>query len=433
MSFDFSKNIQIWSSKSVVFLIMAAIALTIFLNINPLESLLSKSFDTSSAIAQNQPEPAASNEPDTFGKPIKVAVRIVPPFVIEKENQELDGFSIELWREIAKKLNVKSEFKIFKGKGSVTSVKEALKDKESQFDIGIGNIVVKKELREEFEFSQPILNSGLHILVHSQRSEASEWRVISSSFIPKLFQLLVIIIVLVLVPAHIVWFVERNHEGGFLEHSSYFPGIFKACWWAAATLATQAEEMPKGLWGRVMAVIWMFTSVVFIAYFTATVTSSLTADKLQSNIKGFADLRDKKVLVGRGRAETYLKNLEIKCKTVDGNEDAKEYLKKLDIKCERINGKDDTNSSQAAFKKFIDDNSFDAMVDDFHTLSYLLKQNNASGKVELVGNTVYKQNDAFLFPNVSQYIKKIDLALLSLQEEEGGQYQKIYDKWFKKE
>jgi hypothetical protein len=41
---------------------------------------------------------------------------------------------------------------------------------------------------------------------------------------------------------------------------------------AAATLSTQADEMPKSPWGRVVALIWMFTSVVFVAYFTAAVT-----------------------------------------------------------------------------------------------------------------------------------------------------------------
>ena len=52
---------------------------------------------TSSALAQ----PAA--------EPLRVATRLVKPFVFE-ENGNLTGFSIELWNEIAKQLNVKSEF-----------------------------------------------------------------------------------------------------------------------------------------------------------------------------------------------------------------------------------------------------------------------------------------------------------------------------------
>jgi polar amino acid transport system substrate-binding protein len=173
--------------------------------------------------------------------------------------------------------------------------------------------------------------------------------------------------------------------------------------------------MPKGLWGRVIAVIWMFISVVFVAYYTGIVTSSLTLDKIQNNIKGFGDLRDKQVIVGRKRAKNYLSNQKpsIKFTEAENKDD------------------DDTNGSREAFQQFINNNEFNAMVDDFHTLSYYLRQtDDTSGKFELVGNTVYKQNDAFLFPNGSKYIKAIDLALLSLQE--NGQYQDIYDRWFKK-
>jgi polar amino acid transport system substrate-binding protein len=415
LSYDFFKYIQKWSSKLVGLLITAVVALTIFFNVNPLESIQSKSFDTSSAIAQNQPEPSVLNVPDTLklsGKTIKVATRIVEPFVIKNDNGNLGGFSIELLKAIAEKLGVKLDFTPPFNKRN--EMIEAFRNKKSQFDIGIGNIVVTEKLRKEFEFSQPILNSGLHILARSQSPQDSVVRVLSA-FMPKLFQLLGIIILLILIPAHIVWFVERNHKGGFLEHSSYFPGILKACWWSAATLATQAEEMPKGLWGRVIAVIWMFISVVFVAYYTGIVTSSLTLDKIQNNIKGFGDLRDKQVIVGRKRAKNYLSNQKpsIKFTEAENKDD------------------DDTNGSREAFQQFINNNEFNAMVDDFHTLSYYLRQtDDTSGKFELVGNTVYKQNDAFLFPNGSKYIKAIDLALLSLQE--NGQYQDIYDRWFKK-
>src|SRR5207244_10738034 len=89
-------------------------------------------------------------------------------------------------------------------------------------------------------------------------------------------------------------------QGGFLDHPGYVHGIGKASWWAAATLATQAEEMPKSPLARVVAVLWMFVSVVFVAYFTAAVTSALTVQQLQGNIKGPDDLPGKKVATTKG-------------------------------------------------------------------------------------------------------------------------------------
>lgn len=40
-------------------------------------------------------------------------------------------------------------------------------------------------------------------------------------------------------------------------------------WWAAGTLATQAEQMPRHWFARVLAILWMFVGVVFVAYYTA--------------------------------------------------------------------------------------------------------------------------------------------------------------------
>jgi polar amino acid transport system substrate-binding protein len=109
-----------------------------------------------------------------------------------------------------------------------------------------------------------------------------------------------LIFVTILIPAHLVWFFERRHPAGALTHTAYFPGIFEACWWSVATLATQADHMPRSAAVRIVAVIWMFTSVIFIAYFTATVTSSLTLQQLRSDINGPAEPSGKRVASVKG-------------------------------------------------------------------------------------------------------------------------------------
>jgi polar amino acid transport system substrate-binding protein len=208
-------------------------------------------------------------------------------------------------------------------------------------------------------------------------------------------------LLIILIPAHIVWLVERNHKGGFLENSAYFPGIFKACWWAAGTLATQAEEMPKSPWGRLMAVIWMFISVVFIAYFTATVTTSLTVEQLQSNIKGPQDLASKRVA------------------TIIGSTSAN-YLNQQKIEAKEFKQIDETFAA-------LNNNEVDAVVFDAPILLYYAAHD-GKGKVQVVGSIFRKESYAIALPNGSPYRKPINNALLSLQE--NGTYQEIYDKWF---
>ncbi len=353
--------------------------------------------DFSSVKAQSQPAPVTTPTPTPTinGKNLKVATRLISPFVVE-ENGELGGFSIELWKNIALELDVKSTFQKF---DNVTNLLDAVKSKQS--DLAISAISVTSQREQSFDFSQPIFDSGLQILVRSQGQQGAIGRIVNSLFTPTLFQLLGIMALIILIPAHIVWLVERKHKGGFLEDSAYFPGIFKACWWAAATLATQAEEMPKSAWGRLMAVIWMFISVVFIAYFTATVTASLTVDQLQSNIKGPNDLPGKKIATIVGSTSTnYLTQQKL---------DAREF--------KQINeAYDALNNSEV-----------DAIVYDAPILLYYAAHD-GKGKVQVVGNIFRKESYAIALPNGSPYRKQINNALLSLQEK--GTYQELYDKWF---
>jgi polar amino acid transport system substrate-binding protein len=358
--------------------------------------------DTLVGVTQPQPTPAATSAPTPSpplpvisGKTIKVATRVLSPFVTE-ENGELGGFSIELWRNIAQELDIKSEF--IKTK-NVSELLDAVKSKRA--DVGIAAISVTAQREQDFDFSQPIFDSGLQILVRAQGQQSSIGRLFGSIFTPTLFQLLGIMALIVLIPAHIIWLVERNHKGGFLENNAYFPGIFKACWWAAATLATQAEEMPKGAWGRVIAVLWMFISVVFIAYFTATVTTSLTVEQLQSNIKGPSDLPGKKIATIAGSTSAnYLQQQRLEAKEFKQTEEAYDAL----------------NNSEV-----------DAVVYDAPILLYYAAHD-GKGKVQVVGNVFKKEGYAIALPNGSPYRKAISTALLSLQEK--GTYQDIYDKWF---
>jgi polar amino acid transport system substrate-binding protein len=347
------------------------------------------------------PAPQTSIAPSpTLNKTLKIATRVLPPFVTE-ENGKLSGFSIDLWNKIAEEMQVKSEFI------KTNTVKDILAAVQSkQADIGVGAISVTAQREKEMDFSQPIFDSGLQILVRSQGSRNSIWRLLSQIFTPELFHLFSIMLVIILIPGHIVWLVERKHKGGFLQDSAYFPGIFKAFWWAAATLATQAEEMPKGPLGRITAIIWMFVSVVFIAYFTATVTTSLTVDQLQSSIKGVNDLPNKTVAtVAESTSAKYLQQQpSIMAKTFPKIEDAYVAL---------------NNTDDAA--------RIDAIVYDGPILLYYAAHD-GKGKVQIVGNVFRKENYAIAMPNGSPYRKDVNSALLSVQEK--GGYQEIYDKWF---
>jgi polar amino acid transport system substrate-binding protein len=328
--------------------------------------------------------------------PLKVATRVVPPFVME-ENGKLDGFSVELWEGICERLGIKCEFVMT---STVADLLAAVKSGKA--DVGIAAISITAGRNQEFDFSQPILESGLQIMVRDQGGgSGTSSGLLSLLFSPTLFQLLGLMLLLILVPAHIVWFIERRHKEGLCETEAYFPGIFKACWWAGATLATQADEMPRSPLGRVAALIWMFVGVLFVAYFTAAVTTSMTVRQLRGDIQGPRDLPGKQVATIKGSTSAaYLAGAKIRT-----------------LEFTRID---------EAYNALLNERA-DAVVYDSPVLLYYAARE-GKGKVRVVGNIFRRESYGIALPMSSPYRKPIDHALLSLQED--GTYQELYEKWF---
>ena len=327
---------------------------------------------------------------------LRVATRLVKPFAFE-ENGKRTGFSVELWNEIAKQLNVKSEFVV---KPTVKELLAAVKAKEA--DLGIAAISITAERELELDFSQPMFDAGLQILTPTQTSHAALVKTIlanlfSTAVLPYILGVAVILIVV----AHLVWLLERRHPSGMLAHPQYYPGIFETCWWAASTLATQADQMPRAALARIVAVFWMFASVVFIAYFTAAVTSSLTLQQLRGDINGPEDLPGKRVA-------------SITSSTAD------DYLRQHNIP-----GTEFANVEEAF--QALQTGQVDAVVYDAPVLLYYAAHE-GKGKVQTVGAIFRKENYGVVFLDKSPLRKEVNKVLLKLKE--NGTYDLLYAKWF---
>ncbi|MEH2290704.1 transporter substrate-binding domain-containing protein [Nostoc sp.] len=331
-------------------------------------------------------------------QPLLVATRVIPPFVIPGKG-ELSGFSIDLWRSIANQIGIEYKFIEY---SSVPEVLLAIK--ESKANLGIAAISITAEREQNFDFSLPIFTGGLQIMVRNAESNKNPLpNLLQLFFSASLLQVIGIALLLIVVAAHIIWLSERHQKNGIISQS-YFPGIFKAGWWAAATLATQADEMPKGVLARLVAVVWMFIGVLFVAYFTASVTTSLTVQQLQGDIRNIDDLPGKIVATTAGStAATYLREHKISILELPNIEQAYNALQ--------------TKNADAVV--------FDAPVLLFYAA------NEGKGKVEIVGSILREESYGIILPNNSPYRKPINKALLSLKE--NGTYQSLYDKWFSAE
>jgi polar amino acid transport system substrate-binding protein len=335
---------------------------------------------------------------DESAQTVRVATRTVPPLVVD-EKGKLTGFSIELWNTVAERLKLRTTYQV---EPDVVSILDSVRNHKA--DLGIAAISITADRDREYDFSLPILDAGLQILVRGAGSTSGAnplegfLRLLLS---PVLLVWLGIAAVLIIVPAHVVWWLERDHKDGMIPDRRYIPGIFHAMWWSASTLATQAEQMPKHWIARVLAVLWMFVGVVFVAYYTAQLTASLTVQEIRGAISGPQDLPGKTVGTTRGStAAAYLDQQNAKVVAFGQIEEAYQAL--IDGKVEAV--------------------VFDAPV----LLSYAAHE--GSGLVRVVGPVFRKENYGIVFEANSPLRRRIDAVLLTMRED--GSYDQIYDKWF---
>jgi polar amino acid transport system substrate-binding protein len=337
--------------------------------------------------------PALVKAEATPGK-LRVATRLIAPFVIEDQGK-LTGFSIELWKKIADQMGQQFTLTVYPTLAQTLSAVE-----QNKADLAIAAISITAEREQKFDFSYPMFASGLKILIRNPNQSGFVPNLLRDLFSPAILQIIGLAIVMVIVSAHLIWFFERRHPKSSISED-YFPGIFEAAWWAASALATQAEEMPRGALGRVMAVLWMFIAVLFVAYFTATVTAGMTAQSIHGNIQSIDDLKGRTVATTAGStAANFLQRRSLKTLEVDKIEAAYDALLAQKV---------------------------DAVVFDAPVLMYYAAHE-GQGKVQLVGEVLRDENYGILMQPNSPFRKPINKALLKLKE--NGTYRALYSKWF---
>ena len=349
--------------------------------------LLGALFLSSSATAQSQ------------ATELQVGVFPVAPFVMEKDGA-LTGFSIDLWNEITAQLKVKSTYHVV---ADIAALTDEVRTK--RVDLVASPVFITSARDEEFDFSHTIMDEGLGILVRDTGGAArrtSPLHDLLQIFLsPTIFEWLGVGLLLILIPAHIIWFLDRRHPAGIVESERYFPGIFHAMFWAASALVSQVQGVPGQWLARVIALIWMFGGVVFVAFYTAQLTSTLTVQKIRGAIEGPADLAGKQVgTIANSLAVAYLQAHQVQ---------VQEFV-----------------TPDLMYRALLE-GRVDAVVFGAPVLLYYAAHE-GSGLMRVVGPQFNTLPVAMLFPAESHLRKRVDTSLTALRE--SGTYQRLYDKWF---
>jgi polar amino acid transport system substrate-binding protein len=210
-----------------------------------------------------------------------------------------------------------------------------------------------------------------------------------------------IAILLALVPAHIVWLLERRSKDGIIPTRQYFPGILYAIFWSTSALLTQAEHIPRQWLARAITLLWMFTGVVFVALYTAQLTATLTVRQIRGPINGPEDLPGKTV------------------GTIKGTVSAK-YLREHNATVVELQNVEDMYHALL-------DKKVDALLLGAPVLRYYAMRE-GKGLVKMVGPEFAKGGLGLAFQESSPLRREVNHALTAMRED--GTYQHIYEKWF---
>jgi len=142
-----------------------------------------------------------------------VGVYIHEPFVLAS-GQEYQGFSIDLWKEIAGDLGRSSEFVPYP---SLPNLLKAVSSGAA--DVGVSGIFVTEERLKTVDFSQPFLHGGLQVMVREKRGSSfmKIWNGLRESGHLRVFGLGICVILaatLVLTVAERRWNAEFHADWG---------------------------------------------------------------------------------------------------------------------------------------------------------------------------------------------------------------------------
>lgn len=324
------------------------------------------------------PAVANSSEPQVQTAEKVVGIRVVPPFVIEEEDGTYSGLTIALWEHIAEQTDIDFSYSERSLKGLIEGVQNG------ELYASAAALTITSDREELVDFTHPFYVTGLGIAVSYQ--PAGFWQSLTAMFSPDFLWIVLLLLILLLFWGFLVWIFER-HENSEEFGGTAAEGVGSGFWWAAVTMTTvgYGDKSPQTLGGRIVGFIWMFTAIIVISFFTASIASSLTINQLDNRINGPEDLPDVRVgALSQSATLTFMEE-------------------------ERVSST--TFQSISEGLQAIENNEIDAFVHDAPILQYYT-QIGFRNRVRILPNTFNDQYYGIALPLNSTYRNEMNRILL---------------------
>lgn len=316
-----------------------------------------------------------------------------PPFSYVEDGVDT-GFSIDLLAALANSLGW--DYSIDRVEVFADMLNAA---RDGSSDLAIANISITASRETQMDFSQPIFEAGLQIMVPSEAARRPS--LLAALLSRELFIAIGLAFGILLGGGMLMWWFERRSQPYFDRklNEAWFPSF----WWALNLVVNGGfeERMPRTPFGRLLGVVLVVSSLFIVSVFTARIASVMTVDAISGNVNSVNDLYGKHVgTISGSTAASFLNRREIEYTGYDGLEEV-----------------------LTAFK----DEELDAVVFDAPVLSYFASH---EGRriATMTGGVFLRENYGIVFPTGSPLVEDVNQALLALRED--GTYDEIYSKWF---
>jgi len=330
-------------------------------------------------------------------KPLIIGTKIAEPFAMKDKDGHWYGISIDLWEKIAKELNLRYEWQELGLKPLLDGVTNA------SIDAAIAAITITSERESKFDFSHSYYSTGLSIVTPKNLNDG--WRsVLRGIFSSQMLFILLTLVISLFIIGTLTWLVERKRNPENFNPNP-LKGIPAGMWWAAVTMTTvgYGDMTPQTISGRVIALFWMFASLLMVSAVIAGFASTLTLAKSKPLITGPEDLSKARLAsIKNSSSDLYLEQHQLE----------RDYY-----------------PSVLESLRAIEQGKVDAMVYDAPLLKYLT-ENQFKSKLIVINNLFEHQQYGIAFPEGSPLREPINRVMLDIISRD--EWQRILHKYLGK-
>ncbi|CAD5330011.1 unnamed protein product [Arabidopsis thaliana] len=266
------------------------------------------------------------------------------------------------------------------------------------FDAVVGDIAIVTKRTRIVDFTQPYIESGLVVVAPVTKLNDTPWAFLRP-FTPPMWAVTAAFFLIV---GSVIWILEHRINDEFRGPPR--KQIVTILWFSFSTMFFSHRENTVSTLGRAVLLIWLFVVLIITSSYTASLTSILTVQQLNSPIRGVDTLISSSGRVGfqvGSYAENYM---------IDELNIARSRLVPL--------------GSPKEYAAALQNGTVAAIVDERPYVDLFLSE---FCGFAIRGQEFTRSGWGFAFPRDSPLAIDMSTAILGLSET--GQLQKIHDKW----